>query len=40
MRTKGVVKLIYFVAGYVVGMVITVLTIMFFMGANQGRGDN
>lgn len=36
---KEVVKLIDFILGYVTGMVITVLTLIFFMGANQDRGD-
>jgi len=34
-----VVKLIDFILGYITGMVVTVLAIMFFMGANQDRGD-
>lgn len=31
--------MIDFILGYITGMVITVLTIMFFMGANQERGN-
>ena len=34
---KEVVKLIDFILGYVTGMVITVLTLMFFMGAAGGK---
>lgn len=31
--------MVTFILGYVAGMVITFLAIMFFVGANQDRGD-
>lgn len=39
MQHREVVKLLDFICGYIAGMIITVLTIMFFMGAGQSGSD-